>query len=164
MRKNIQKGFTLIELMIVVAIIGILAAIAIPAYSDYTARAQVTEGLSIAAGLESKISDYQNSNGTWPTAVTDLAAGAAITDFKGKYVTSATVGTGGSITITFGVTTDGVSGNIAGLTLGLNPALSVNGDISWRCAAKALPSGVTQVTGAAAVTNVPTKYLPSTCK
>ena len=78
MRSQVQKGFTLIELMIVVAIIAILAAIAIPQYQNFTARAQVSEGISLASGLETKIADYYNSTGNWPTDNTTLggAAGA----------------------------------------------------------------------------------------
>ena len=163
MSRRSEVGFTLIELMIVVAIIGVLAAIAIPAYSDYTARTQVSEGFSIAAGVESKIADYFASNGRWPTQLSDLPAVAG-TDFAGKFVASIAIATGGSITITYGTAANGVSSKIAGLTLGLNPAVSINNDISWKCAAKALPSGVTLATGAAAATNVPTNYLPSTCK
>ena len=68
MLKNIQKGFTLIELMIVIAIIGILAAIAIPAYQNYTIRSQVTEGLSLADGWKTSISEYYAQNGSFPTA------------------------------------------------------------------------------------------------
>ena len=93
MLKQVQKGFTLIELMIVVAIIGILAAIAIPAYQDYTIRAQVTEGLNLADGLKVAVADYYTQNGTWPAAgVTTLTTAmglgytAAVT---GKYARGA---------------------------------------------------------------------------
>src|SRR5271156_4518808 len=98
--KTLQKGFTLIELMIVIAIIGILAAIAIPAYQNYTIRAQVTEGLSLAAGWKTTISEFYAQNGTFPScasvagsttcvAVSSIAAGAS----AGKYVSNVTVGT-----------------------------------------------------------------------
>jgi type IV pilus assembly protein PilA len=75
--KTIQKGFTLIELMIVIAIIGILAAIAIPAYQNYTIRAQVTEGLSLAAGWKTAISEYYAQNGSFPQCSNTTNAGAA---------------------------------------------------------------------------------------
>src|SRR5580692_11834705 len=100
MLKNVQKGFTLIELMIVIAIIGILAAIAIPAYQNYTIRSQVTEGLSLADGWKTSISEYYAQNGAFPTtsgtsggALTIVAAGAS----TGKYVGSIAVSTGGQI-------------------------------------------------------------------
>ncbi len=75
--KTLQKGFTLIELMIVIAIIGILAAIAIPAYQNYTIRAQVTEGLSLAAGWKTAISEYYAQNGAFPGCSSSAAAGLA---------------------------------------------------------------------------------------
>src|ERR1700677_3675390 len=79
--KTVQKGFTLIELMIVIAIIGILAAIAIPAYQNYTIRSQVTEGLSLADGWKTSISEYYAQNGKFPSgaAVAPTAAQIAIT-------------------------------------------------------------------------------------
>src|SRR5688572_13556895 len=124
MMKTVQKGFTLIELMIVVAIIGILAAIAIPAYSDYTIRAQVTEGLNLASSAKSAVSETYGSNGTWPT--TNSGAGIdAAGNIKGKYVTSVGVGNGGLITITFG---GQANAKIATNTLALTPYTSNNGD------------------------------------
>src|SRR6186997_2387715 len=99
--KAIQKGFTLIELMIVVAIIGILAAIAIPAYQDYTIRSQVTEGLNLAGAAKAAVAESFSNTGNAPA--TRLAAGmtATATDTAGKYVTSVNV-TNGTILITYG--------------------------------------------------------------
>ena len=92
MLKQVQKGFTLIELMIVVAIIGILAAIAIPAYQNYTIRAQVTEGLSLADGWKTGISEYYAQNGTFPTTAQLTTAGLQAS--TGKYVSSVTSNSG----------------------------------------------------------------------
>ena len=72
--KSLQKGFTLIELMIVIAIIGILAAIAIPAYQNYTIRAQVTEGLSLADDFKTAVAEYYQNNGSWPTGYAPVPA------------------------------------------------------------------------------------------
>ncbi|EMT8253904.1 pilin [Neisseria gonorrhoeae] len=84
---TLQKGFTLIELMIVIAIVGILAAVALPAYQDYTARAQVSEAILLAEGQKSAVTEYYLNNGTWPEDNT--SAGVASPDkIIGKYVES----------------------------------------------------------------------------
>src|SRR5262245_49575418 len=98
---KIQKGFTLIELMIVVAIIGILAAIAIPAYQDYTIRAQVSEGLNLAAAAKAAIAETYLNRGTAPATRTAAGMSANAVDTQGKYVSSVEV-TNGVITVTYG--------------------------------------------------------------
>ncbi|HVC00894.1 MAG TPA: pilin [Steroidobacteraceae bacterium] len=163
MQKQVQKGFTLIELMIVVAIIGILAAIAIPAYQNYTIRAQVTEGLSLADGWKTSIAEYYAQNGTFPTcaSVTGgsgcIAAAGATT---GKYVSSVAI-SGGGILITYG---NQVNAVISGMTLGMTPYTSPNNDIIWVCGTSAVPPSATIGSGVTApATNVAAQYLPTSC-
>ena len=157
--KSVQKGFTLIELMIVVAIIGILAAIAIPAYQDYTIRAQVTEGLNLASALKAGVSESYANTGSWPVDLTGLGITSAP---SGKYVTSVSVSTG-TIQIFYG---DQANQKLNAKELDLRPTVSGNGDVIWNCGKHsqvgADPSGVSPAGTNA--TSVPDRYLPQNCR
>ncbi|MDO1510746.1 MULTISPECIES: pilin [unclassified Neisseria] len=126
--KAIQKGFTLIELMIVVAIIGILASIALPAYQDYTARAQVSEALTLADGQKTAVTEYYADKGELPSDNTKAGIAPAA-DIKGKYVTSVTVANG---VITAKLNSTGLAAGIQGASVILTPATN-NGSVSWSC-------------------------------
>ena len=160
--KKIQQGFTLIELMIVVAIIGILAAIAIPAYQDYTIRAQVTEGLNLASAVKTGVAEAFANSGDWPADL-DTAGGDTGTPPSGKYVAEVTV-TDGTITIEFG---NDVNAAIDGNFLSLTPKLSDNNDVVWLCgyftAAGTTLNDPTTAPGADQ-TDLESKYLPSSCR
>ena len=183
--KAIQKGFTLIELMIVVAIIGILAAIAIPAYQDYTIRSQVTEGLNLAASLKTGVAEFYANSGFWPTC-TVTACGASslglVADPSGKYVGDIAINTAGTLVITYaaqgGAFGGGFQANakIDNFTLALQPNLSGttsttgNEDVVWVCGLHAAPANVHQpAAGVPApvpggLTTVLPKYLPANCR
>jgi len=135
--KKIQQGFTLIELMIVVAIIGILAAVAIPSYQDYTKRAHVSEGMQLAGAVKTGVAEFYGTNGTFPT--NNASAGASDT-ITGNAVTGV-VNASGLITITYNAKVT------AGDTMTLSASGST-GSIIWVC------------TGG----TVDTKYRPANCR
>ena len=139
-----HKGFTLIELMIVVAIIGILAAVAIPQYQNYVARAQVSEGLSLASGAKTGVAEYAMVTGDFPTNNKDAGL-ADKDDITGSYVASVEVGAGGVITATFG---DDAHTNLIGGELKLTPGGLDSGSITWACTGSPLIGS----------------YLPSSCE
>jgi len=168
--KTIQKGFTLIELMIVVAIIGILAAIAIPAYQDYTIRAQVSEGLALSSAAKTAVGEFFLNKGDAPALRVNAGMTPDATDTAGQYVTGVAVANG-RIDVTFG---NEANAQIIGLNLTLTPYQSSDFSIVWRCGYAPAPvdgKGPMDLMGAdgvlAATYAQPTilaKYLPAACR
>jgi len=159
--KMMQKGFTLIELMIVVAIIGILAAVAIPAYQDYTIRSQVTEGLNLAAAAKTAVSETYANSGIVPVDRTAAGMSATATDTAGQYVTGVEV-TNGEITVTYG---NNANTTIAGNTLTLTPYAQTDGSVAWQCNSDVLgktPPG-TALSGPT-TGSLLSKYAPAQCR
>lgn len=143
--KKMQQGFTLIELMIVIAILGILMAIAIPAYQDYQIRAKVSEGMNLASGAKLAVAETKSSSGKFPSSSASAGVSATIT---GNNVRGVVVGTSGQVEVTYSGPTE-----IDGLVLALKPT-ATGGSVKWDCTAA----------GTSNATTVPTKYLPSQCR
>jgi len=160
MKAQMQKGFTLIELMIVVAIIGILAAVAIPAYQDYITRGQVTEAVSLGGGLKSPLAEYGADKNAWPTKLVaptaTPGAGEINATLTGKYstVTNTITGTypAGTILVTM---TTGKASTSGANTLSFTTA---DGGSTWACGNTTVGAS----TGTA--TTIDVKYLPNACK
>jgi fimbrial protein ecpC len=145
--KKLQKGFTLIELMIVIAIIGILAAIALPAYQDYIARSQMTEGFNLAGGQKGALSEFYADKGRWPSNNTEAGIAAA-SQITGKYVANVAVN---ASQITATMKSSEISKGIQGKTITLTGTVAGNpqdqGSYQWACES-----------------NASAKYLPASCR
>ncbi|CWQ61051.1 fimbrial protein (pilin) [Neisseria meningitidis] len=160
---TLQKGFTLIELMIVIAIVGILAAVALPAYQDYTARAQVSEAILLAEGQKSAVTEYYLNHGEWP-GDNSSAGVASSTDIKGKYVQSVEVKNG---VVTAQMASSNVNNEIKDKKLSLW-AKRQNGSVKWFCGQPVQRNDTTttndDVNKATGNNEIDTKHLPSTCR
>ena len=142
--KKVQQGFTLIELMIVVAIIGILAALAVPMYLDYTIRSQVAEGLNLSGGAKVAVTEFAQDRGVFPTNNAEAGLEAAA-NIQGKFVSSVTVADD-VITVQYG---NDVNAQILGETITLTADTTTAGSVKWVCAS----GGVIQ-----------DKHLPAACR
>ena len=169
------RGFSLVELMIVVAIIGILAAIAIPAYQDYTIRAQVTEGLNLAGAVKASVAEFYAQNGTWPPSLTELGMDVNNPP-SGKYVSNVLVANG-TINIQYSSQPPfQANANIDQDFLSIRPTISgtnaaaSNGDVVWTCGTHAIvgtdpTSGPADAdTSTLTAANNKAKYVPANCR
>ncbi|HFC7170560.1 TPA: pilin [Neisseria meningitidis] len=163
---TLQKGFTLIELMIVIAIVGILAAVALPAYQDYTARAQVSEAILLAEGQKSAVTEYYLNHGIWPSDNSAAGVASSPSDIKGKYVQSVEVKNG---VVTATMLSSGVNNEIKGKKLSLW-AKRQNGSVKWFCGQPVTRAANNTAKDAVTAANdnsnngINTKHLPSTCR
>jgi type IV pilus assembly protein PilA len=162
-----EKGFTLIELMIVVAIIGILASLAISAYQTYTVRAQVAEALTMGAGAKVPVVDAYNNNGEPPADRSEAGMSAAPTDTKGRYVSQVDIDTG-RVDVTMG---NMAHAEVSGQVISFTPYMTNSGGIVWLCGAADPPADTVPLqdaSGSVVSEHVPPtiaeRYLPSTCR
>ena len=163
--KKHQHGFTLIELMIVVAIIGILASLAVSAYQTYTVRAQVAEGINMAAGAKTPVIDAYNNTGEPPAGREEAGMSVDSADTAGKYVEGVDV-VDGRVVVTFG---GDAHTDIFGETVSFTPYMTSGNLVVWRCGSAPEPSNGSPLTGngvtaAYVPPTVDSRYLPATCR